>query len=77
MATPTAPIPQSPDWKDVLEFVRKQGAEDRAYFDHIFKRTTWGVSLILGVGLAVDIPRVALARRCERTGAQPNAGGDQ
>jgi hypothetical protein len=53
MATPTAPIPQSPDWKDVLEFVRKQGAEDRAYFDHIFKRTTWGVSLILGVGLAV------------------------
>jgi hypothetical protein len=53
MASPNIPSAPSPDWKDVLDFVRSQGEKDRAYFDQLFKRTVWSIGLIIIVGLAV------------------------
>jgi hypothetical protein len=59
-----APIPDplsppGPDWKDVLSFVRDQGAADRTSFDRIFSRTAW----FLGVLVAALTVAVTLLAR--------------
>lgn len=39
--------------KGYLKFVQEQSEKDRAYFDHLFKRTVWFLGLLLAASAAV------------------------
>jgi len=43
----------APDWKEVLAFVQQQAANDRSYFDSLYKRTAAFASVVLAILLGI------------------------